>query len=209
MHTHTPTTRRGFLTAGSTALALGVLVGRPGIANAERTSAISGTSVAAQIGAILDRPSVAFFGEGKAICQCSECQAIRRSGLQCLLCGFKGVPLVEPCECLGTRASNIDYCTGAIAAIQAGHVPGPNDSTLTQLEHYLLEEFARPDDVRCPAFLSTDERKAFREDGGTQCGHGTVWCPSCGQYGAIGEPMDIKYLLAKLREVRAVLATAR
>lgn len=54
MQTHTPTTRRGFLGAGSAALALGVLAVVPAMAEAETTKR---ATFDAELAAIINRPA--------------------------------------------------------------------------------------------------------------------------------------------------------
>jgi hypothetical protein len=73
--------------------------------------------LAATIAAILDRPNVAWYGATTLPrCECTGCEVIRAHGWSCNACGFHGAPIVAPCECRSTRASNIAYCREQLAA---------------------------------------------------------------------------------------------
>ena len=203
MPQHTPTTRRGFINAGSAALALGVLAGVPGMAMAEQASTITGASVAAQIAAILDRPNRQYFDETR--CDCKGCEAIRRRSIDCDVCGFHGEPIVNACECREARADRLDHHPPLIASIEAGEPEALKDwgvTSLAPLRKELAEAQSQPDRM-CVAYADRDdrERQAYH------CGHGSTTCPTCGSIDDDGDAnMDGETIAATIREVRAILA---
>jgi hypothetical protein len=151
--------------------------------------------LAATIAAILDRPNVAWYGaETLPRCECTGCEAIRARGWSCNACGFHGAPIVAPCECRSTRASNIAYCREQLAL---GHEVAYHSRALAEAE-------AIPDRM-CG---TSDERgKNPRRPG---CGHGFASCPTCGGDGPDFEHPagDGATLTATIREIRATLAIA-
>ena len=205
MPQHTPTTRRGFINAGSTAFALGVLTGVPGMATAEQASTITGASVTAQIAAILDRPNPTYFGEDRPRCDCARCSAIRRRGIDCTVCGFHGEPLVAACECREARADRLDHHPPLIAAIEAGEADALKDwgvISLAPLRTELAEAQSQPDRM-CVAHAdrSRHARQAYH------CGHGSTTCPTCGSIDDNEDAkMDGETIAATIRELRALLA---
>ena len=157
--------RRQMLSTGS-AMAVGVLLGTPRTLGArpavqpERDDALL---------AILNRPNEAErFAKYYALCECRDCAAVRATPYQCGVCGFDGVPLVFPCECVkqwdefvSTNAEMLRIVKGKqwveIAAFQRR-----------------LRRGGRPN--RCTP-------------GAIQCAHTATSCPVCGDSGS-GEPFE-------------------
>lgn len=158
-------------------------------------------AVAERIRAVLDAPSVEFFGREvlAAPCDCLPCRAIRHRGITCTMCGYTGQPILYPCTCRETRASNIAFARREIAKIDAGILPGPGELTRARLLELLANAVASPDSA-CAAGPHS------------KCGHdGATWCPVCGnrgdECGQMGDRVEVEaeQLAARLREIRAML----
>lgn len=145
---------------------------------------------------------------------CVACLAVRATPFfDCAHCGYHGRPLTFQCDCAKTAASQAEYDRELLreyptAASWPTHWKSSRKKVAIDAQRLRTLLAAAPVGL-CrgegrgqPAALAT--LVGFEGS----CCHGTTICPTCGAYGDGGRCPDddaIQYLLAAVRELRAVL----
>lgn len=140
--------------------------------------------------AILERPNTEWYGENPTVCSCDECEVVRVAGIACRVCGFRGKPVVQACECRAIRSSNIRFNNTEIAKIRAGK---QEDRDLAYYEGALANTLSWPD---CDC----------RHGSSIRCPHGLTGCPCCGDRGdAFKGPNGGEYALRLATDLHELL----
>jgi hypothetical protein len=157
--------RRGFL-AASAVLSAGVLV-----LPAKHADAMPDIRPAsdAELWAILDRRISEQHHTSRA-CRCHDCEAIRAKPFTCGACGFRGEPIVFPCDC----GEQWDETVSSNAEMI-------RDKTIAQTRRREIAAWQRK--------LLTRGRYPMCSTADPMCAHGSAVCPACGDTGS-DDPFD-------------------